>query len=459
MRVCLVSHQFIPDNPAGVEIFVHRCARALASLGHEVLVFTTRKDLSRREGSVVEEVFRGVRTKRVIRNLFHSDFARTYEDPRVDEIFVREVLEDFRPDVVHAHHLIHHSVGLPEAAQRAGIPFVMTLHDYWLECPRMGRLLAWDGQVCEEVDFERCCRCLQRFPWRNPPRLAPVARALSVLRSATGLDAQKPLQRIFRRRQGRSATENAPFDVPERDLPMEAALGARQKVLRERLVPAVDRFLCPSRFLLERLAAWGIPDEKLVHRPYGVPRPPEAWSRRRAEDGAFRFAYCASVLPHKGAHVVLDAWERGQFAARGRGVRLSIHGAWSSNPSYGEEIRSRGEALGVTVSGAYDPSSIDELLADCDALITPSVWFENQPITILDARVRGIPCLVSDYGAMRELVADPELRFAVGDGGDLARAMDVVLEEPGRGIEGEYDPPTPEQDLDESVMLYRSIRR
>ena len=75
MKICLVSHQFVPDNPAGVEICVLRAAQALASLGHEVLVFTTRKDLSRRDGTLIEEIYRGVRTKRLIRNLFYSDFA------------------------------------------------------------------------------------------------------------------------------------------------------------------------------------------------------------------------------------------------------------------------------------------------------------------------------------------------------------------------------------------------
>lgn len=455
MRICLVSHQFVPDNPAGVEIFVHRCARALLELGHEVLVFTTRKDLSRADGSIVEEVYDGVRTKRWIRNLFHEDFRATYDDPRADAAFRREVLDDFRPDVVHAHHLIHLSIGIAEAARLAGIPVFMTLHDYWLECPRMGRLLAWDGGVCERVDHERCGRCLQRFPWRNPPRLKPVARGISLVRRVTGLNLQRPLQHVFRKRQGRRATENAAFDVPDHDAAMEGALAVRQQALRERLVPAVDQFLCPSRFLLERLRAWGIPDEKLVHQPYGVPRP-EHFERAERGAGPFRFAYCSSVLPHKGAHVVLDAVE--QLRARFPAARaaVSIHGGWASNPDYGAQIERRGQELGVEVTGSYDPSAIDALLSRTDALITPSIWFENQPITILDARVRGIPCLVSDYGAMRELVADEGLRFKVGDGADLARAMALVIEEPTRGVEGEYVPPTPAEDLDKTVRLYGS---
>ena len=49
--------------------------------------------------------------------------------------------------------------------------------------------------------------------------------------------------------------------------------GRRQFLVRERFIKAqldlVDRFVAPSRFLLERYAAWGLPREKLVEIDYG----------------------------------------------------------------------------------------------------------------------------------------------------------------------------------------------
>ena len=455
MRVCLVSHQFLPDNMAGVEIYVHRTARALIDAGHEVLVFTTRKDLTRAECSVLREDYEGVPTLRLIRNLFHEDLRTTFRDERVERAFEREVLEGFGPDVVHPHHLIHLSMGIPRLCAERGVPVAMTLHDYWLQCPRFGRLLSWGGHICESIEPERCSKCLQTFSWRNPPKLRPVAAVLRGVRSVTGLDAQGPLQRVFRKR---TRSADLEFEEPQVDADLLVQLAEREAFVREEFAPHVARFLCPSKFLRSRLIDFGLDQDRALHHPYGVPRPGPEWSKRE-RSGPLRFAYCASVLPHKGAHVVLEAFaqlvaERGPDCAR-----LAIHGGWASDPSYGERITRRGRELGVTVSGGYAPSEIDRLLAEADALVTPSVWFENQPITILDARVRGLPCLVSEFGGMTELVADAELRFAVGDAADCARAMGVLVDEPERGVVGEYVPPTPVEDLDATLQVYEQIRR
>lgn len=452
MRVCLLTHQFLPDNKAGVEVYVHRCARALLAQGHDVMVFATRKDLTRREGEVVEEEFEGVPVQRLIRNLFHDGFGRTFADDVPEAAFQRAVLDDFRPDVVHVHHLIHHSMGVPALAKARGIPVAMTLHDYWLECPRMGRLLAWDANICEVVDLERCSRCLQTFSWRNPPRLAVVARSLHGLRRATGFDVQKPLQRIFRTLGGKRSKDGD----PPPDAALVKTLEERRRVVRGRLVPAVDRFLCPSRFLLQRIAAFGVPAERLFHNPYGTPRPPAGWSRHPRQ-GPRRLAFCGSVLPHKGVHVLLAAFRLLRARYDDSRVTLAVHGGWESDPGYGERMKALGGELGVRVTGSYDPPQIDHLLADVDALVVPSLWYENQPITILDARVRGIPAIVSDCGGMAELVRDAELRFRTGDAADLCRALAAFVERPERAEESL--PPTPEEDMQRTLKHYAALVR
>ena len=47
------------------------------------------------------------------------------------------------PDIVHAQHLTCLSSGLPRAVHGLGIPFVLTLNDYWLICHR--------GQLFDEL--------------------------------------------------------------------------------------------------------------------------------------------------------------------------------------------------------------------------------------------------------------------------------------------------------------------
>ena len=49
---------------------------------------------------------------------------------------LRRVLADFRPDVVHMHNVYHQlSPSVVAACRDAGVPCVMTLHDYKLACP------------------------------------------------------------------------------------------------------------------------------------------------------------------------------------------------------------------------------------------------------------------------------------------------------------------------------------
>ena len=463
MRVCLVSHQYLPEQRAGAEIYTHRLAKSLIERGHEVLVFSTKKDLARPEGQVLEQEFEGVRNLRVVRNLFYRDFRETFEDPLPGRRFVEHVLTKFKPDVIHVHHLMHHSLALPALAKAAGVPVLMTLHDYWLACPRFGQLLDHEGKICNTVDLHRCSACMTRFSWRNPSKLRHVARGLEILRRTSGLDIQKPLQDAYRSWQGKDKEQAQA--VP--DDALHAALEARREVVHQHLIPAVDRFLCPSRFLKERMESLGFPSGKMRFHPLGVPPavacpglakgPVSTKGPVSAEGRPLRVAYMGSVLPHKGVHLLLDAYEI--LGLHEVEIDMAIHGGSASNPTYGEEIRSRAQELGVRFTGSYLPEKIDSLLAGTDLCIVPSLWFENRPITILDARVRHIPCLVSDLGGMAELVPDPRLRFAVGD----AEAMAHRLTELARSGVANLDigdlPPNPDQDLEKTLQEYASICR
>jgi hypothetical protein len=49
---------------------------------------------------------------------------------------ITHVLEEFQPDVVHCHNIYHQlSPSMLEPIRKAGVPCVMTLHDYKLACP------------------------------------------------------------------------------------------------------------------------------------------------------------------------------------------------------------------------------------------------------------------------------------------------------------------------------------
>lgn len=77
----------------------------------------------------------------------------------VDE--VNRLIQDFRPDVIHAHNTFPLlSPALYWAASRAGVPVVQTLHNFRLMC--LNALFLREGKVCED--------CMGHLPWRGVAR-------------------------------------------------------------------------------------------------------------------------------------------------------------------------------------------------------------------------------------------------------------------------------------------------
>jgi hypothetical protein len=87
----------------------------------------------------------------------------------------------------------------------------------------------------------------------------------------------------------------------------------------------------------------------------------------------------------------------------------------------------------VKFHGVFDNRDIAAVHERIDALVVPSVWYENSPITIHEAFLLGTPVITSDIGGMAELVRDgvDGLHFKVGDPASLARTVVRLLDEPG----------------------------
>ena len=70
---------------------------------------------------------------------------------------VRNVVEEFRPDIVHIHNTwFSMTPAVIRAIKANGVPLVMTLHNYRLTCANA--LLYRDGGICED--------CVGASPWQ-----------------------------------------------------------------------------------------------------------------------------------------------------------------------------------------------------------------------------------------------------------------------------------------------------
>lgn len=289
---------------------------------------------------------------------------------------LRNFLLEVRPDVVHVQHTLFLGYETLQAVRTTlpDVPILHTLHEYLPICHRDGQMLRTvNGQeLCDRQTPERCAECFPEI-------------------SASD----------FRR---------------------------RTEFVRAHL-SLVDKFIAPSRFLLERYADWGIRRDRLVLEEYGrLPVRPAPVEPRRHRN---RFAFFGQLNPYKGADVLLDAARLVRDAAGNAPGRpeVRINGAnlEAQRGAHRENLRLLAQRAGdvVEFAGPYPADQLGERMRWADWVVVPSIWWENSPLVIQEAFAHGRPVICSDIGGMAEKVRHgvDGLHFRARDADDLARVL------------------------------------
>jgi glycosyltransferase involved in cell wall biosynthesis len=260
---------------------------------------------------------------------------------------IGEVVRAFRPDVAHVHNIYHQlspSVLGPLAA--AGVPIVMTVHDYKLICPSY--LLLDHGQPCEA--------CIG------------------------GNFAHAMLRRC-----------------KDDSLGASAILALETSVHRlTRAYGPVRLFLCPSRFLAGRLAAGRVYPERLRVLNNFVDA--LAVTPKAAAGG--ELLYSGRLWPEKGVDLLIEA-----LGLLGGGARLDVAGDGPERSRL--EALARSHAPGrVRFHGFVPREQLQEFLRAASVAVLPSRSHENQPLSVLEAFAAGVPVVATDRGGLPELVSD-----------------------------------------------------
>jgi glycosyltransferase involved in cell wall biosynthesis len=116
----------------------------------------------------------------------------------------------------------------------------------------------------------------------------------------------------------------------------------------------------------------------------------------------------------------------------------------------------------VGVHGPYDESRVDMLMRSVDAVIVPSVWWENSPLVIQEAFRNGRPVICSDIGGMAEKVRDgiDGFHFHAGSVVDLTLLLKRLADDRQLLIDiaGTMRRPTaPDVIVDAHLALYRDL--
>lgn len=419
MKILLVTAGFLPDGLGGVELSMARFARWAQMQGHEVAVFRRLDRPDEPDFSVHRDMVQGIPVIGMnYRFSDATDFLYLVNNPRIRRCF-EETLGEFAPDLVHVHHLTCLTTEVVDACKERGVPVVLSLHDYWMGCPRGQRIMA-DLSYCPDIEVERCTRCY-RETW---PHWFPGERRPS------------EEHRIF---------------------------GAYHARIME-VLDLADALVVPSPFARDVFSRYGVDRDRLEVVEYGMDV--DAYrGTTRPKSAVFRFGFLGTVLPSKGVHLLVDAFLR----IAGSDRALQIHGPilpFHQDHSYEERLAKLvGSARGqIHFHGAYQPEDVGGILSRLDALVVPSIWYETYCMVIREGFLAGVPVIASNFGAMAEAIDDGKtgLLFDVGDSVHLAAQMERLARDRDlwqRLVESKKKVRTTEENGQQTLLIYDRLMK
>jgi glycosyltransferase involved in cell wall biosynthesis len=420
VRILQVIHQFPPFSSQGSEVYCYNLAKQLQDTD-DVRVFHISSTTPRRPRRLVRGTYETLPTYHCVDD---REYARLADWPNQ---FLRatfdEVIAEFSPDIVHFHNFLSLADDLPTRAGR-NAPVVYTLHDFGLICPN-SLLLRTDDTPCSKNHpdfFQDCCPVLIRVPGRI---------STSVVGSLPSLARWELYANQESRVAPRAALKLAVGTMRWLGNPRTIDVARKREFFlthTRRIFDDVRLFLAPSEFLRERYVACGVPAEKIKFARYGLRR----FEARRTTSSGNRiaFGYIGALHRHKGLELLLEA-----FQGLSDRADLHVYGSPFGSPisaRYWERLKRRFGRHAI-FHGAYENQQLSAILGSLDAIVVPSIWYENSPLTIQESFIGGVPVITADRGGMAELVRNgvDGLHFRLGDADSLRATLRSIIDSPG----------------------------
>lgn len=283
-------------------------------------------------------------------------FTRPFGTNEVKTKF-NALLDDFCPDIVHVHNI--HSQLSPiviEIAHKRGIKVVWTLHDYKLLCPRYD-CLRNNNIVCEACFVDKH-KVIDYKCMKN-----------SVIASF---------------------------------LAYKEAL----KWNKQRLEAYTDVFLCPSHFMALKMQQGGF-DQFKIHVLCNFIDVEKNRKNEYNNKGDY-YCYIGRLSHEKGVATLIEA-------ARQLPYKLKVIGGGLLM----ENLKRLATGTNIEFLGYKQWEEIKDLVGNARFSVIPSEWYENNPLSVIEAQCLGTPVLGARIGGIPELIEE-------GISGMLFEAKNIV---------------------------------
>jgi len=281
-----------------------------------------------------------------------------------------QVLDQFKPQVVHLNNI--HSYLSPvvgRLAHRRGCRVVWTLHDYKLLCPRYDCLR--NGKPCE-------------LCYTGGKRHVVTHRCMK---------------------------DSLPASVVAW---LEAVKWNRRTLERH-----TDLFICPSHFMADKMRSGGFDANKLVVlNNFLDPIKQRYYNDTPAQQRQDYYCYVGRLSAEKGVETLLKVASQLPYT-------LKVAGSGPMDA----ELRMRYAGCdNIQFLGMLDASGVASLLSQARFAVTPSQWYENNPLSIAESLCAGTPVIGSRMGGIPELIDESNgLTFTSGNHQELSSAIDNAM--------------------------------
>jgi glycosyltransferase involved in cell wall biosynthesis len=352
MRILLV-HNFY-RQPGGEDTVVYAEKAQLEASGHQVYPYFIYNDSIKSISDKLKtfmNVTYNVKSKSILAN----------------------IIKTFQPDLMHVHNFFPLlSPSIFDAAQEAGIPSLLTLHNFRILCPTA--TLYHNGRIQE--------------------------------RSLTGASWWTVWQRTYR---------NSLFGT------LAVARMVEYHKKRGTWRTQVDRFIALTPFAQARFVLGGLPVERIVIKPNGAPSPilPAPADEVQPRAGVL---FVGRLCEEKGILPLVRLW-------RDLGVTLTVVGDGPLRPHLLAEA-----GPDVRLLGQLDAAGVQDEMRKAALLILPSLYYEMLPLVLIEALAEGLPVVASRLGAIPDIIEDgiTGLLFDPFDPADSVRTVRQALADPER---------------------------
>ncbi|MBI2833641.1 MAG: glycosyltransferase, partial [Acidobacteria bacterium] len=186
----------------------------------------------------------------------------------------------------------------------------------------------------------------------------------------------------------------------------------------DRHLSRVDRFLCPSRFTLEKHREYGFRGP-MTHLPYFLPRPTDATGPRPHQ--APYALFVGRLEKIKGVQNLLRVF------GRYRNIDLVIVG----NGTFERALKDQAQGLDhVHFLGRMGYDELRAWYRHATAVVIPSICFEVFGIVALEAFAHDTPVLVTAFGALPEVVQESGGGYVYREDEELASMLETLRAHP-----------------------------